>query len=150
MMKRFSQITAVLLISLLILPLCDRGAFAAPSAKEKLTGKWTVDIAKTVAITKDATRAKEIREAGKAGLAIVMHFNTGGKFQADKKVAGKTQSKSGTWKVLKDEGTSAVIEVVDDDGGEKDVLQVKLINKNLITITKRGDKLVVALRRVKK
>ena len=150
MMKCFSQITAVLLISLLILPLCDRGALAAPAAKEKLTGKWKVDIAKTVSLIKDAETARGIREAGKAGFGIIMHFNTGGKFQAELTAAGKTEKQSGTWKVLKDEGISVVIELIDDDGGEKDILQIKLVNDDLITITKRGEKLIIALRRVKK
>ena len=150
MMKCFPRIAALLLISLLVLPLWDRGAFAAPAAKEKLTGKWKVDIAKSVAIIKDAETAETIRKAGKAGFGVVMHFKTGGKYQSELIAAGKTDKQSGTWKVLKDEGTSVVIEVIEDDSGVKDILQVKLINKDLITITKRGDKFLLAFRRVKK
>lgn len=148
MMKHFSRIAALLLISLLVLPLWGGAAFGAPSAKEKLTGKWQVDIAKSVAIIKDAETAEIIRKAGKAGFGVIMHFKTGGKYQSELMSAGKTDKQSGTWKVLKDEGTSVVIEVVEDESGEKDILQVKLINKDLITLTKRGDKFLLAFRRV--
>ena len=149
-MQRFTSLAGLPLFTFVALTSWSASMASAESLKEQVVGKWSVDFEKSSQIIKDERESQVVKQAGDSGLKMTWEFKADGTTKLDIITQGGDDKNTGKWKVLKEDGRVIDIEVIHDDGEDVDKLRMTFLDKDLITITKRSDKLTLACRRFKK
>lgn len=119
------------LFAVVLLALCA-GCGSNPTAK--LVGKWEAEIAPPA---DDASSfAERLQSAFAALLKINLDFRPDGTLTFAMSVPGHDQVSEGTWKYLKSEGDTLVLEVVRDNSSS--VTRVKVVDDDHIELIRPG------------
>lgn len=115
------------LMLLAVLSLSAQGQEAPPSggpaaSKEKLQGKWKLDLAATAKLAgQDAATVEQVKAND---FEITIEFKADGAAEMTAQGFGKTETKKGSWKVTKTEGASLTIEMQQENSTKTDILEV--------------------------
>ena len=107
-------------------------AGCAPSLESRLTGSWTRDAG---AMIEEGTPGQKeaVVELNLLTSPVLLNFNPDGTFS----IKG-TETKEGTWKVLKSSGNQATVELNLDSGPE--TIEIKIVSEKLMEFQRKGQK----------